>query len=70
MRALQLVLRLREGALLHAGPPCSSWVFLNAGTSRRNSANPAGDSSVPSVRAANARLDELSVMIVFVGWYT
>ena len=35
-RVLRLVLRLRSGALLIMGPPCSSFVMLNAKACKRN----------------------------------
>ena len=39
MRALHLVLRLRKGGLLVMGPPCSSFVMLNAVNCKRNAGN-------------------------------
>ena len=39
MRALQLVLCLRKGGLLVMGPPCSSFVMLNAVNCKRNADN-------------------------------
>jgi hypothetical protein len=53
LRALRLVLRLRHGALLWAGVPCSSFVFMNRGTSRRSTARPLGDTSRPTVDKSN-----------------
>ena len=57
--AVQQVLRLKAGGLLHGGPPCSSWIFLNAGTSRRSADQPVGDESQPSVRQANKNLGSM-----------
>jgi hypothetical protein len=41
--ALQLVRRVKRGGLIMAGPPCSSWVFMNRATSCRSWVNPLGD---------------------------
>lgn len=43
MEILLLVLRLRPGGLLVGGPPCSTWVFINRGTSRRSKKRVLGD---------------------------
>ena len=43
LKAIQLCLRLRIGALAHAGPPCGSFVFLNRFTSGRSSTRPLGN---------------------------
>ena len=34
--ALQLVRRLHRGGLIVAAPPCSSWIWMNSGTSGRS----------------------------------
>ena len=62
-RAIQMVLRIKEGGLIHGGPPCSSYVWLNRGTSKRSTACPEGDSSEPSVRISN-----MNLICVFCGW--
>lgn len=49
VKAIQSVLRIREGGLIHAGPPCSSWIWMNRGTSKRSLGNLEGDRSEPSV---------------------
>ena len=55
LSALGLVLRLREGGLLIQGPPCSSFVGLNAANCRRSAANGyMGDESYGPVRVGNA----------------
>ena len=56
IRAVQCVLRCMEDALVHGGPPCSSWIFMNRGTSCRAREYPRGDSDEPSVRTANTLL--------------
>ena len=54
MRALRLVLRLRRGGLLVMGPPCSSFVMLNAVNCKRNSANNyRGDEGYQPVQLGN-----------------
>ena len=51
--AVLLVLSLQRGGGFFAAPVCSSWVWLNRGTSRRAVWSPLGDSRVESVRAGN-----------------
>ena len=50
------VLQAKEDALIHCGPPCSSWIWVNRGTSRRTREEPEGDAGVNSVLNSNARL--------------
>ena len=61
LHAIQLVLKLREGALVTAGPPCGSFVFLNMGTSKRTKSRPLGGNR-PYVRAANKPLSEKQIV--------
>ena len=42
LKSIQMVLRLKEGGLATAGPPCGSFVFLNMGTSKRSKSRPMG----------------------------
>ena len=51
--SLKTLLRVVQGGLVHAGPPCSSWVWINRGTSGRSSWRPEGDRSQMSVVEAN-----------------
>lgn len=53
MKLIQLALRARGDSLLHCGPPCSSWVWVNRGTSLRSKDSPEGDMDVASVAASN-----------------
>lgn len=53
LTAVQQILRVREDGLIHGGPPCSSFTWLNRGTSKRCTEQPSGDVSQPSVRQAN-----------------
>jgi hypothetical protein len=41
--AILMVLQVREDGLILAGLPCSSYVFMNLGTSKRSLLNPFGD---------------------------
>ena len=47
------VLRLAPDAVMSMGPPCSSFVFLNLGTSKRSRERPYGDESRSYVNTAN-----------------
>ena len=42
LASIQSILRLREGGLATAGPPCGSFIFLNLGTSLRSKQRPFG----------------------------
>jgi len=56
MRALWLTLRMREGSVLHGGPPCSSFVFINAFTHGRKKDRPLGNTQTRHyVRMANQK---------------
>ena len=57
MRALLMAMRLEEGGVLHAGPPCSSFVFINAFTHGRTKQRPLGYQRLRwYVRQANLKL--------------
>lgn len=73
LRALTLVLRLRHGALLWAGVPCSSFVFINRGTSKRSASNPLGSPTQPTVQLANEIVARVGLLLLLaiargVGW--
>ena len=54
LRAIQLVMRLEEGSVISAGPPCGSWVFINAATHGRTRSRPMGNANTRDyVRNAN-----------------
>ena len=55
-RGVQWTLRLGEDGLLHGGPPCGTYVWVNRGSSKRSALSPDGDLSVPSVGLANLLL--------------
>lgn len=64
LRALRLVLRLRVGGLLWAGTPCSSWVYMNRGTSCRTASEPLGNQSQPSVRRSNIMVARVALLFM------
>lgn len=53
LRGLQYTPRLVEQGLLHGGPPCGTFVFINRATSKRSSVDADGDPCVRSVGIAN-----------------
>lgn len=53
LRLLQGCLRVAEDGVVHGGPPCSSWVWLNRGTSGRCDERVLGNEKEPSVRISN-----------------
>ena len=53
LAATRAILKLKENALVTIGLPCSSYVFLNAGTSQRSADNPFGETSLEYIQAAN-----------------
>ena len=53
LAATRAILKLKENALSTIGLPCSSYVFLNTGTSRRSAENPFGETSLEYIQAAN-----------------
>lgn len=56
LKLAQMVLKTRPDGLVHSGPPCSTFVWVNRHTSKRSKEFPEGDSSVQSVSASNAIL--------------
>lgn len=60
LRLVQLVLKTAPEGLIHCGPPCSSWVWVNRATSRRSRESPEGDGGVASVAPANTILGHKS----------
>ena len=63
LRAIQYTLRVVEEGLLHGGPPCGTFVFINRSTSKRTGANADGDPEVRSVGIANMFLDWQHILI-------
>ena len=55
-KAVQTCLRLKVGALLSIGLPCSSFVWINKYTSERSQGSPWGNETKPYIIAHNASL--------------
>lgn len=54
LTAIHLLLKLKEGGLVHCGPPCGSFIWINRSTSRRTRESPFGAASLRLyVRQAN-----------------
>ena len=53
LNALLLLLRVRPGGGAFSAPVCSTWVYVNRGTSKRSQARPHGDEEREQVRLAN-----------------
>jgi hypothetical protein len=66
LHALGLCLRLKPGGLLWAAPPCSTFVWMNRGTSQRSTDRAEGNESVPSVAASNIIVARLMLLIALV----
>lgn len=64
LHAILAVLRLRVNSLLFLGIPCSSWVWLNRGTSKRSKSNPLGDTSIPSVATTSQLTSRCALLIM------
>ena len=68
--ALRDVIRCRPGACIFAGLPCSSWVWINRGTSKRGDEGVEGNLENAKVVTANtlvARFAILAVMAMTLG---
>ena len=53
LRLIQGCLRIMEDGVIHGGPPCSSWVWMNRGTSCRSTTKVFGNEKEPSVKLGN-----------------
>ena len=54
--SIRTLLKIREGGLVTAGIPCSSYVFIDRFTSQRSREAPLGDETKPHVASANTWL--------------
>ncbi|CAE7735606.1 RHM1, partial [Symbiodinium pilosum] len=52
--AVRSILKMKEGSLATIGVPCSSFIFLNSGTSRRSPELPLGREDLPYIDQANS----------------
>ena len=59
---MRIVLTMKVGAILFMAPPCSTWIFLSRGSTRRSEADPAGKSA--SSDKANILVMRMCYLIV------
>ena len=59
---VKLALRLKVSGLLWSGTPCSSWTFLNRGTSKRSHCAPLGDVGCSSVASSNLIVTRMALL--------
>ena len=65
LHALMLIRRLKPSSLVHLAPVCSSWVWVNRGTSKRSREHPLGDTSLAYICQANQMVSRV-IMICLV----
>ena len=58
-----LVLRMKPGALLHIGLPCSNFVWMSSSVHMRSKEAPLGDMSKPSVVRSNCIFERVVLLI-------
>ena len=61
--AIMMLLRLEARGLLWLAPVCSSWVWMNLGTSKRNKIAIFGDCDYHYVRAANLQVARVCLLL-------
>jgi hypothetical protein len=64
LRAIKNILRLRRHALFWAGIPCSTFVWINRGTSKRSRECPLGCVDAPSAHAANVMTSRWCLLVL------
>ena len=64
LKAVQLVLRLKVGALLWAGTPCSTWVWISRSSTGRSRGNPLGRTDQHSVSDANVTVSRVALLVL------
>jgi hypothetical protein len=62
--ALRLVAQVRPGGFIWAAPPCSSWVWMNRGTSLRSKKTPLGACSKDSVASSNLVVTRMTLLLL------
>ena len=62
VRALMAIMHLGADSLFWSAPPCSTWVFMNRGTSKRTKDDPLGDQSKKSVANANTQVSRVCLL--------
>lgn len=70
LSAFQACRRLIVGGLLWLGCPCSSWVWVSRGSTRRCRLRPKGDTKVRSVKQANRLVRRLCYLLLACLEYT
>jgi len=65
--ALELILRVRDGGSVWAGPECKTWIWVARSGTGRSLFNPTGHKHVARVQNANLIVQALSVLFV-VAW--
>lgn len=66
--ALWAVLNVRPKGILFMAPVCSSWVFMNRGTARRDWAQPLGAAHLPHVSAGNLMTCRVALLCAVARW--
>ena len=64
--ALHMVLRCKPGSINVFAPVCSTWVWVNRGTSARTEWDPLGDVNKPQVVAANKMVARCVILLMIV----
>ena len=66
--AIRLVLSLSQGALLWVALPCSSWIWINRGTSGRNRLLWAGNTTLKYIHDANKMVSRTVLLLWIASW--
>ena len=64
LQAIKHTLRIMPSGVLHGGVPCSSFIFMSRGTSKRSRCWPAGNTKEPTVALANTITSRFSLLIL------
>lgn len=67
--ALALLLRLRIKGVAWFGTPCSSWIFLSRGSTKRSRENPLGDPGSAYITSQNKIVARVVLMIKIAGYF-
>lgn len=63
VNAIALAMQLADGGQVTGGPVCSTWVWINRGTSMRTSFRPMGDRGKPSVAKGNLMVSRWAALL-------
>ncbi|CAK9118512.1 unnamed protein product [Durusdinium trenchii] len=64
IRAISYILQLKQNGLLHCGPPCSSWVWVSRGSTKRSKYNVLGSTTSPSAIEGNRITARLCLLVM------